>query len=263
MAISLGIYPTFSEIHKSTHATKLYAPPLSNFSAWPLWLFVPAILCTESRSGQVRQHHSLQDRSSWLNLDHCLRTGFQHLHHIYRHQVGPSMQQESLSSLGTSKVTLSASLDSYPVPSSCKALVGGIRSWRTSFFCRFSFRLGNWLSSVQNLLPYLLYSQVDKGSHHGWGWAEWRTTPKSSQTRRSPAPVPPPWDLLVEPWRGQPGGRARKAEKGDPTCMLWMNQTDLGCCNVRNQIEADAATKLQDIASEVNSPRTRVPNTSR
>ena len=28
------------------------------------------------------------------------------------------------------------------------------------------------------------------------------------------------------------GGRVRKAEKGDPTCMLWMNQTELGCCNV-------------------------------
>ena len=148
------------------------------------------------------QHHSLQDRSSWLNLDHCLRTGFQHLHHIYRHQVGPSMQQESLSSMGTSKV-----MKCFPwlVPGTLfmQSVGWGDQKLKNLVFCHFSFRLGNWLSSVQNLLPYLLYSQVDKGSHNGWGWAEWRTTPKSSQTRRSLAPVPPPWDLLVEPWHGQ------------------------------------------------------------
>ena len=156
----------------------------------------------------------------------------------------------------------SASLDLYPVPSSCKALVGGIRSWRTSFFVVFSFRLGNWLSSVQNLLPYLLYSQVDKGSHNGWGWAEWRTTPKSSQTRRSLAPVPPPWDLLVEPWHGQ-GWPGQKSWKRWPNVHAVDEPNGIRMLQRPNQIEADAATKLQDIASEVNSPRTTVPNTSR
>ena len=125
----------------------------------------------------------------------------------------------------------SASLDLYPVPSSCKALVGEIRSWRTSFFVVF---LSGWATD----------------------WAVFKTFCHTFYTRRLiRVPImgeaelsdeqPPSPHRRDEVWRQchlheifwwnhdtAKGGRARKTEKGDPKCMLWMNQTELGCCNV-------------------------------